>query len=37
VPASPQLPGLDLGLIARFALREDQSQALRELDAALRG
>lgn len=35
-PDSALLPGLDFGLIARLALREDTPEALRELERALR-
>jgi Uma2 family endonuclease len=36
VDRSPLLPGLDFAMVARFASREDQHQALRELREILR-
>ena len=35
--SSTLLPGLDFGILARYAVREDTPQALREYDAAVRG
>jgi Uma2 family endonuclease len=35
-PQSGLLPGLDFGVIARYAVREDIAQALREFDAEIR-
>ncbi|HVH46993.1 MAG TPA: Uma2 family endonuclease [Labilithrix sp.] len=35
-PNSRLVPGLDLEMVARFALREDTPQALREFDAQIR-
>lgn len=37
IEGSTFLPGLDFSLIARFASREDQHEALREMRAILRG
>ena len=34
--SSPRLPGLDFGALARFAVREDTPQALREFEAEIR-
>jgi Uma2 family endonuclease len=35
-PSSERLPGLDFGTVARYALREDTPQALREFEAEIR-
>jgi Uma2 family endonuclease len=37
IPRSRLLPELDFALVARFALRHDTPQALRELERAIRG
>jgi hypothetical protein len=34
--SSPRMPGLDFGVLARLAVREDTPQALREFEAAIR-
>src|SRR5258708_4582940 len=35
-PSSPLLPGLDFAVVARYAVREDTPQALREFEADVR-
>lgn len=37
VEQSALLPGLDFAMIARYAIRTDTPQALRELETELRG
>jgi Uma2 family endonuclease len=34
--SSPRMPGLDFGVLARFVVRDDTPQALREFEAAIR-
>lgn len=35
-PTSAFVPGLDLAMVARYAMREDTTQALREFEAEVR-